>query len=248
MKIMDLIQSEICYFRFEIGDIPFKEAGINFEYQYAYARFVNNCYIHDMQESYFLCGIYNYFSNEPIKDPNLFKYKEFIIPQHLCTLPKMRGENNWTFIGSEPIPINIELPQLTGASYHTDEEAIKEYFTNGLYVATFVNRINLAKTEKTKYRYIKHLEGNEVLGAYTRRTDLFVELLKTIGVKFSDDELFEKMKIYHQKNWIKLNEQEIQSEFRHFKRLYKRPRFLDIPKLYRERAIPENVRNAYPDF
>ena len=235
MKVSELIKTDICYFCFETKFIPAKEADLTFDKKYGYARILNQeAYMGD-NAGYYLCGIYDYFTDTVVKDIGEIKTHDFIMNQKLCSPPMLRGEYKWIFIGSEPMTtLNLpeDLPHLTGAGSNYKDEDIVRYGRNGIYVG------GMGSLYKTEYKNVKHLEGKEIITPLNIIFDLYTELLKQTKIPYTDEELLEKLILMGgQKDWSEYSEARRQSIFRDFKYQFSRPVYRDIPKKYREKSI-----------
>lgn len=61
MNLAKKLSSEICYFYFNVEDIPFKDAGIYFKGKYAYVRMLNPTAYLGFSGDVYLAGVYDFF-------------------------------------------------------------------------------------------------------------------------------------------------------------------------------------------
>ena len=234
MKVKELIKTEVCYFCFDTKFIPAKAAGLNFDKKYGYARMLNQEAHLGFSSGYYLCGIYDYFTDTIVKDINEIKKHDFIMNQKFCFPPDLRGEYKWIFIGSEPMSVlNIpdELPHITNSSRYKNEDIVT-YGRNGVYVP------GMGHLFHTEYKNVKHLEGTEIITPNNIIFDLYTELLKQTRIPYTDEELWEKMLLITlPSELVGYSESRKQRIFRDFKHLFEGPIYKDIPRKYREKSI-----------
>jgi hypothetical protein len=236
MKIKELLNNEICYFRFGLEDLPFKKAKLNFEYKYGYCRVCPVFKPDGISPPFLLItGIYNFFTNDRISDTNEFRKQEFFIGQKLCFYPRLRGQQKLDFIGSEEWH-PIDLPHLTNsaASLKADEEIIS-YFTDGYYTVT-IGR----ETPKMQSKFLKHLEDNIIVTHEELKIYIFLEVLKMQKPNLSTDELHQYSDLLYGFYCTELNHLgplSLNQIVNLVNQRYKKPIFLSLPISVRERAI-----------
>lgn len=241
MSIKEKLLTEICYFYFEIKEFPFKEAGIDFKFRYGYARILNQKAYLGYQSGYYLLGIYDFFTNEPVKDINKIKRQDFVMNQSLAAPPPLRGEDKWILIDTEPqkiLNIPYDLPHMVGSHLYEDNDVVY-YYKNGIYASSIGFGVEAPKV--TQFSNVKHLEEKSICGVYqVLHRHFYIELLKTQLPNLTDDELKEKMLLMLGKEtWEKMDTREKKVELRSFLMRYKQPLYRNIPIKYREKAKNE---------
>jgi len=241
MKITERLKTEICYFYFDISFVPFQEAGIDFKGKFAYLRILNQlAYVNEFT-GYYICGLYDFFSEEPIKDILMIKQHDFVINQRLMLQIKVTGKDKFHFIGSEPWQ-NVDLPHMISGTTGKKDKDLTMYYTEGFYAPTVGK-----KTPETYVENVKHLGENEIAVPGDICIDLFCELIKRTNKKFSEKELHDLF-IFTLKHFAfvdgELTPKMQEVHFRSFKRIMDKPSFQSIPKKYREKAINEVIEGT----
>jgi hypothetical protein len=182
MSVLKKLETEVCYFYFYIGDIPFEKAGIEFNYKYAYARMLNGMFWNNLDFGNRVNGIYDFFTNEPIKNIEEIKSNPFFTNQQSTWRPLLRGDKNekWTFISSEPqttLDVPNCLPHITSSSFLSSKSAseVKSYCEKG------VDAPGLGfGYKKTEFKNVMHLASNTIYSTDFWKFFIYLEFLMTI--------------------------------------------------------------------
>ena len=239
MKVKELLKSEICYFCFETDLIPAKAAGLNFNNKFGYARVLNPYHYMGHDPNYFICGVYDYFTNDIVHDIGDIANHDFIMNQKSMFPPILRGEYKWKFIDCEPmtkLKMPDDLPHMISSHFNHKDGDVTTYYKNGIYAPA----VGMGEWKhQAEYKFLKHLEETDFVSSLSIITNLYAELLKQTRVQFKDEELLEKFILIAPTEWENASEHSRKNMFRLFKRRFSQPLFRDIPARYREKAINE---------
>lgn len=240
MKTKDRLLNEICYFYFNIEDIPFKEAGIIFDKKIAYVRMLNPVAYVGYTSGYYLSGVYDFFTDKPVLDIAEIKKHDFFFGEVFSFDPLLRGAHKAVFIGSEPWE-NVDLPHFAGGHFKNQDNDIVSYYTDGFDAPTRWGNI-IYNAPETEYKNVKHLHRKTIHTFANLKLFIYIEFLKRQQKGLSDEQLIEKWELCWkdaQEERKKMPERQVEILKRDFILEYRKLPYNEIPKQYRGKAINE---------
>jgi len=158
----------IFYFRIPLDMIPFEELPVLITERYAYGRFYHVASVLNAPSHFHMFGVYDFLTNEPIKDIHLFKDKDLLFGEVISYEPPLRGKAKWTLLGQEPI--NIMKADLPHMKFGGKDKKTAFYLKEGNY-HTFSGI-------KTDYENVKHLQETDFNGDTNIIIKIAIELLR----------------------------------------------------------------------
>lgn len=237
MGLIDSLKKEVCYFRFELNENLLKELNLDCNKKYMYARMFNHGARHNVFFGLFMCAVYDFFTENPLKEIKAFIEKDFLFNQKISLKPPSKGALKWTLIDKKPLStfhLEKALPHMVFTHFVENDNDIVNYFKDGIY-DFYPN----TKRYSTEYKNLKHLEDEGYTDTFQIRENVYLELIKRQNKNHTEKELKKMLIAIKGDEWGKMNERQKRIALRDFLFIYKQPLYKDIPKKYRERAINE---------